>query len=117
MVTSRVTRFCVITDCAALKWLNNLREPTGRLARWSLRLSQFDFEIRHRPGKQNVVPDALSHAICQIDVKNFVLDEWYTNMLISVQERPDEFPKFRVENNLLYKFLPTPYPMKSNVSD
>lgn len=111
------TRFCVITDCAALKWLNNLREPTGRLARWSLRLSQFDFEIRHRPGKQNVVPDALSRAICQINVENFVLDEWYTNMLISVQERPDEFPNFRVENNLLYKFLPTPYPMESNISD
>ena len=111
------TRFCVITDCAALKWLNNLREPTGRLARWSLRLSQFDFDIRHRPGKQNVLPDALSRAIYQIDIDNFSPDDWYRNMVLSVQDRPEEFPNFRVEGDFLYKYLPSPYPMESNIPD
>ncbi|KAF7640712.1 hypothetical protein LDENG_00020940 [Lucifuga dentata] len=34
--------------------------PSGQLARWSLRLQDFDFTIVHKPGAQNKVPDALS---------------------------------------------------------
>ncbi|KAF2887066.1 hypothetical protein ILUMI_19107, partial [Ignelater luminosus] len=41
--------FTVITDCAALKWLHH----TGRLARWCMRLSQFDFIVQHWSGKLN----------------------------------------------------------------
>jgi transposase InsO family protein len=55
------TRFKVITDCAALKWLANFNDSTnGRLCRWALQLQSFDFEIVHRKGKNNLVPDALS---------------------------------------------------------
>lgn len=111
------TSFCVITDCAALKWLNNLREPTGRLARWSMRLSQFTFSIKHRPGKQNIVPDALSRAIYLLDVKNLIPDEWYLDMLRRLQSNPDKFPNFRVQNNYLYKYMPSPYPIESNIPD
>lgn len=55
-------RFTIITDHASLKW-HNMREPSGKLARWSVRLNQFDFEIVHRKGKLNVVPDALSRSV------------------------------------------------------
>lgn len=53
-------KFEVITDHSALKWLKNLKDPTGRLARWALELQQWDFKVKHRKGAVHYVPDALS---------------------------------------------------------
>ena len=53
-------KFTVFTDHNAVRWLMNIREPTGRLARWALVLQQYDFEIVHRAGKNNGNADALS---------------------------------------------------------
>ena len=53
-------RFTVITDHSSLRWLCNLRNPTGRLARWSLDLLEYDFKIVHRKAAMHPVPDALS---------------------------------------------------------
>ena len=38
----------------------NVKDATGRLARWSLLLQQYDFEIVHRPGKEHGDADSLS---------------------------------------------------------
>ncbi|XP_048587367.1 uncharacterized protein LOC125570179 [Nematostella vectensis] len=49
-------RFEVYTDHAALKYLMNItHDSTGRLARWSLLVQQYDFEIKYRPGKNGVL--------------------------------------------------------------
>lgn len=53
-------KFKVITDCYSLLWLNNLKNPTGRLVRWPVRLRQYSFDLVHRKGKDNVIPDVLS---------------------------------------------------------
>ena len=50
----------VTTDHSAFKWLKNLNDPIGRLARWALKLQQWDFDIVHRKGSLHQVPDALS---------------------------------------------------------
>lgn len=42
------TKFTIITDHGSLVWLNNLKDLTGRLARWAVRLQQFQFDIVHR---------------------------------------------------------------------
>ena len=34
--------------------------PTGQLARWSFRLQMHSFDVEHRKGSLNCVPDALS---------------------------------------------------------
>ena len=53
-------RFTLKTDHEALKWLFKQEEATGKLARWRLRLQEFEFDVIHVPGKKNQVADALS---------------------------------------------------------
>lgn len=53
-------KFYIHTDHNALKWLMSVHDPTGRIARWSLLIQQFDFEIIHRAGVANANADAFS---------------------------------------------------------
>ena len=43
--------------------MHNFAGNNSRLFRWSLRLSEFDFTIEHRPGNQIRHADALSRAV------------------------------------------------------
>ncbi|PFX16680.1 Retrovirus-related Pol polyprotein [Stylophora pistillata] len=38
-------QFTVVTDHSSLRWLMNVKDAFGRLARWALLLEQYDFEI------------------------------------------------------------------------
>src|SRR4029079_15975670 len=50
--------FVIETDHGSLQWLMNVKK--GRLARWALRLQEFNFDIRYRPGRLNGNADAFS---------------------------------------------------------
>lgn len=99
-------RFTVITDHESLKWLMNLKDPTGRLGRWALKLQGFDYDIVHRKGKHNVVPDALSRAInCVLAVT--VEDKhkvWYEELYKLVQEDPTESRDYQIRDGKLYRY-------------
>lgn len=102
--------FVVYTDHSALRWFLNLNNPTGRLARWGVRLSAYNFEIRHRRGLDNVVPDSLSRAV-PVDALNIntdgpvhTNDTWYLNIYHGCQKSPISFKDYRVSNNQLYRF-------------
>ncbi|UYV64966.1 hypothetical protein LAZ67_3002583 [Cordylochernes scorpioides] len=54
------TKFTIFSDHHALQWLKSIKNPTGRLFRWSLRLYAYDYEIRYIKGIQQYEADLLS---------------------------------------------------------
>ncbi|KAK9744242.1 RNase H-like domain found in reverse transcriptase [Popillia japonica] len=112
------TRFTVITDHASLIWFHKLSNPSGRLARWAIHLSQFDFDIEHRKGSSNVVADALSRIENEVAVLNLSkLDKWYRDMITKVNKYPELYPAFRVQDNLLHKHIFDRRYIDSNLSE
>lgn len=54
------TKFVLITDCKALKYLFSPRSrPCPRIERWVLRIQSYNYEVKYEPGVTNLA-DALS---------------------------------------------------------
>lgn len=152
------TRFTVVTDHASLLWLNNMQNPAGRLARWAVKLRQHSFDLVHRKGRFNVVPDCLSRipvvpdknlvvsekipvvsdkipvvsekihvvpneisvvpeisTLIEVDPKD--VDKWYRSMRERITSNPDNFPQWKIENDVVLKFVPSRLPLSSNLSE
>lgn len=69
--------FEIWTDHKNLEYFMTAKKLNRRQARWSLFLSQFDFQLNHRPGNKSMKPDALSrrsdHGRGENDNDNIVL--------------------------------------------
>lgn len=100
-----VPSFTVVTDHASLKWLQNLQDPTGRLARWALRLQAINYKIIHRPGAKMVVADALSRAVTMIEVVEVAqqADTEYMGLLNEVRRNPASHPMYMEHQGRLYR--------------
>lgn len=119
-------QFTVVTDHYSLLWLQNLKDLTGRLARWAVRLQQYDFKLVHRKGKEHIVPDTLSRSVPVVDlalVENSlatgtpVRDKWYSSMMEKVQSNPLKFGNWRVTDDGLWKHVTVDYPELSSSVD
>lgn len=102
--------FTVVTDHSSLKWLGSLSNPSGRLARWSSRLSQFSFDVVHRKGTQHIVPDVLSRMdVALVSGSDLVdtTDKWFLNVWKGCQEFPQRFQNFQIRDNELFRHMKT----------
>ena len=59
-LTSSASPIVVFRDLNPLSFLHKLKNKNQRLLRWSLLLQEFNLDIRHIKGKDNIIPDALS---------------------------------------------------------
>ena len=60
LTTSSTSPIVVFSDHNPLSFLHKLKNKNQRLPRWSLLLQEFNLDIRHIKGKDNIIPDALS---------------------------------------------------------
>ena len=66
----------VITDHKALTWLKGIKHPNGKLARWIIKLQEYEYTVEHRSGSLMKHVDALSRApINSIQVHKYSIAE------------------------------------------
>lgn len=106
--------FEIITDHSSLLWLMNQSDLTGRLARWVFKLQGFKFTIRHRKGKDHVVPDALSRVpgdeVSSIEITEPEIDlesphfdsADYSNLRVKVEDNRNKYPDVKVIDKYIY---------------
>ena len=111
-------KFLIYTDHESLKYLNKQPTLSTRQARWMDHLNNYHFEIIYKPGKLNVVADALSRqqqedeqikAIIEItdnwiqDIQEGIqLDKEAQKIIEELKTKPDMTNKFKIRNNNLY---------------
>lgn len=60
------TRFKILTDHQSLTFSLSPKNTNAKLKRWKAYLEEHDYTIEYKPGKSNVVADALSRIVCSM---------------------------------------------------
>ena len=63
-------KFILYTDHNPLKYLSSFKDSHNRRSRWLMSLNEFDFEIRHINGKDNIIADYLSRSVNSIEISS-----------------------------------------------
>jgi hypothetical protein len=77
----------VVTDHAPLKWLMTCDHKSSRLAKFALKLQEYDMKVVYKPGKNNIIPDALSRVR--------ISEEFVGATALCFQHTPDDFDQYR----------------------
>jgi len=66
--------FIIITDQKSVSFMfdktNRGKIKINKIMLWRLELSQYHYEIRHKPGKDNIASDAFSRVCASMEDKN-----------------------------------------------
>jgi RNase H-like domain found in reverse transcriptase/Integrase zinc binding domain/Integrase core domain len=102
------SKFDVITDHSSLRQMRSFKNQKSRLFRFSMRLQGYHFNIIHRKGVDNVIPDALSRAVEEIELQNsnFHTDQWYQELRAKIFKDPEAYPKYHTDDNYVFRIMP-----------
>ena len=96
----------VISDHSSLRWLQNLQNPSGKLARWAMRLLAHNIRIIHRKGSEHCVPDSLSRMyeseLVSVNALKENKDEWYERKVKQVIKEPRKYYNWKLVGNQLF---------------
>lgn len=88
-----LTHFIIETDHSALQWLQKIKDPVGRLARWFMILQGFHFTVKHKSGNSACIrpADTLSRIVFEKEDKDLILasfdDSVHRNRIIAEQDK------------------------------
>lgn len=94
-------KFIIYTDHRALQWLFNCKNPSSKLVRWRLRLSEYDYEIKYKPGRINSNADGLSRLLTEHNEQiNFTIKNLRTyNDFIEYHYKNEDVNIYEKNNN------------------
>lgn len=82
--------FDLVTDHNPLTHLRSMKDPKGRRGRWIMELENYDYNIKYKPGKMNVVADAMSRYSCSTSVSS--------ELDLTKEQQLDSSIRFVIEN-------------------
>jgi hypothetical protein len=98
-------KFIIYTDHLPNTVLWNKLKPHPRVERWMMRLSLYEFEIRYKPGSQNILADFLSRP--QDNEQPLELSEDYLDQLVAKIDTIEDIQtiRYKLALNELYAHL------------
>lgn len=105
------THFTVMSDHRPLVYLYGLKDPSSKLTRIRLELEEYNFEVIHIKGKDNVVADALSRISFEelkeksAEANIFVTTRSMTKKMNASENTPDNIPEVPCTKPKIYEQL------------
>ena len=114
------SHFTVYTDHNPLQFLMKIKNPNGRLTRWSMLLMEYDFTVEYKPGKKHQNADTLSRYPYDpadekdeeivllinetIDLKSYQkTDEWCDGLRKIIENRSKNSNKYTIKDDIIYR--------------
>ena len=116
------SHFTIYSDHNPLQYIMKIKNPNGRLVRWSLLLMEYDFDVVYKSGKSHQNVDTLSRYPIEkpdsdddefpvylnetIDMEKEQLnDEWCKTIIDAIKSGTTKksYKKYKIENGILYR--------------
>ena len=83
------SHFSILTDNVATTYFQTQKKLSPKQARWQDFLAEFDYQLKYKPGKANVIADALSR---KAELSSLTLSQPESLLITRIKEGIDKDP-------------------------